>query len=275
MTRAINHAIPNKILSLFTILIAWTSTNAMAQDCKPNYKFSTIAPGILTIVGPDLPPTFTYKDNKMGGVEGPFFERFAKDNCLSVRVTILPPGSVIEAIKNGQADVAAGGWLANAERARVVGLSNSLFKVPSGYVGKNPSANLDDYAGKNIATVVGMPWNADLEKWGKGNIKVYDTIDATMADVRANRVAVSLMGVFQAVYRIRQTPQYGLSFVELKPEPGIPSFSLKPFSCVVHMKDNLALREALNEEIDELRKSGFLAQTLEENGMPRSSAAVD
>ncbi|MGK9286805.1 substrate-binding periplasmic protein [Sinorhizobium meliloti] len=251
----------------FAILIG--AGNVLAQeDCQPASKFSTIEPGVLKIAAPDMPPFFTFKDGVMGGFEGLFFTKFAKDNCLTPEVTVLPLGGIVESVRNGLVDVGGAGLNPTPERGEVVGLTHPIYYNVGVFVGKDPDAELEKYAGKTLGTVTGFVWNKELETWGKANLKVYDTADAAFADVKSGRLPTMLLGGINAYYRLSLVPDSGLSAVEAAPHPAVATFNSKGRTNVVHTKGNPELTAALNTAIATMRKDGTLADILKQMNLP-------
>uniref|UniRef100_UPI003F4912DC substrate-binding periplasmic protein n=1 Tax=Ensifer adhaerens TaxID=106592 RepID=UPI003F4912DC len=249
------------------LLLAAGSASAQTE-CKPASTFKTLQPGVLKIAAPDLPPFFTFKDGVMGGFEGLFFTKFAKDNCLTPEVTVLPLGGVVESVRNGLADVGGAGLNPTPERGKVVGLSHPIYYNPAVFVGKNPDADLEKYDGKIIGTVTGFNFNKELETWGKAELKVYDTADAAFSDVKSGRLPVMLLGGLNAHYRISLNPDSGLSAVDALPNPVVTSFNKRGRTSVVHTKGNPELTEALNTAIATMRKDGTLAANLKQVNLP-------
>lgn len=263
-----SNALLSALLSAGAVFLLAAGGASAQSDCTPVSKFETLEPGVLKIVAPDMPPFFTYKDGVMGGFEGLFFTKFAKDNCLTPSVTVLPLGGVVESVRNRLADVGGAGLNPTAERGKVVGLTHPIYYNAAVFVGKNPDPELENYDGKTIGTVTGFVFNKELETWGKANLKVYDTADAAFADIKSGRLPVMLLGALNAFYRISLVPESGLSAVEAKPNPVVTSFNKKGRTNVVHTKDNPELTEALNTAIASMRKDGTLAKMLEEVKLP-------
>ena len=245
--------------ALALLILALNAGTATAQSCTPAHKFPTIKSGILTIAEPNFPPIFTYKDGKMGGFEGLFFEKFAAENCLKVEVMILPLGGIIESVRNGLADVGGPGFSGTPDRAKVVGLTNKMYFNRAVFVGKSPEASLDSYAGKALGTVTGFVWNSDLEKWGKAQLRVYDSADAAFADIQTGRLTVSTFGEINARYRISLVPNSPLKIVVPAPHPAVASFNTPNHTQIVHTKGNSALTAALDAHIEKWRADGTLA----------------
>lgn len=245
---------------------------AVSNDCVAKFKTTTIKPGVLTVVGPDYPPLFTYQDGKLGGVDGELYTKFAADACLTMDVTVLPAAGVIEAIKNGQADVAGGGWYPTADRAKVIGQTEPAYSDPSVFVGKDPSADLEDYKGKTIGTTQGYLWVEDLQAWAGDKAKLYQSPDAVFADLKNGRIDVALMAVNEAAYRLKDNESSGLSYVIVKPNEAIEAFMNPAVTNLPFTKSNKALGEALNQEIVRLRSDGTLAKYLTQYGIDESAA---
>jgi len=246
--------------------------SAASGDCTPEWDFSTVSEGSLTIFGPDYPPLFMSDGSTMEGVDGEVLSGFAKAACLDTAVTVVPAASVIEGVRGGQADVAAGGWYPTAERAEVVGQTEPAYSDPAVIVGIDPSGDLNDYKGKTIGTTQGYLWVDDLTAWGGDNIKLYQSPDAVFQDLLNGRLDAGLMAVNEAGYRLAQNPGTDLSYAVTEPVDFVeatvnPAVTNYPFT-----KDNAALGAALNEYLTQIRKSGELADILKTYGIDPAAA---
>jgi polar amino acid transport system substrate-binding protein len=239
---------------------------ASSSACTPKFTVSTMEPGVLKIVAPDYPPMFTYDDDQLGGVDGDFYDQFAKDACLTPEVSILPSAGVIEAIKNGQADVAGGGWFPTAERAAVIGQTEPAFDNPAVFVGRNPSPDLAAYTGKTIGTTQGYLWVADLQAWAGDNAKLYESADAVFSDLKNGRIDVALMSVSSASYRLAAEEDTELTYVVVTPDPAIKAFVAPAVTNFPHTLANTGLGDALNQEVTALRANGTLDRIATDNG---------
>ncbi|MGH3661760.1 MAG: substrate-binding periplasmic protein, partial [Micromonosporaceae bacterium] len=124
------------------------ATGAVPDDCKPKVKLPTSQEGKLIVAGPEYPPLFSYQDRKIGGVDGDILLDFAADACLELEVKVLPASGVIESVKTGRADIAAGGWYITPDRAKVVGQSDPVYSDPPVLVSKKPVSKIEDLKGK-------------------------------------------------------------------------------------------------------------------------------
>jgi polar amino acid transport system substrate-binding protein len=242
-----------------------TGTSEIAADCKPESTFTTNSKGTLAIIGPDYPPLFTYDNTSMSGVDGKILSGFAKANCLNTAVRVLPAAGVIEAIKGGQGDIAAGGWYPTEERAQIVDQSKPAYADPAVLVGKNPSPNIETYQDKPIGTTQGYLWTADLQKWAGDNAKLYASPDAVFQDLLAGRIEVALMAVNEAAYRLSNAPaDSGLSYVKVTPTPAIPPLMGPAVTNFPSTKGNTELTAAINAYLDKIRADGELGKILQE-----------
>lgn len=243
-----------------------------ADDCTSPWEFSTVQEGTLTIFGPDYPPLFMASGSTMEGVDGEILTGFAEAACLDTAVTVVPAASVIEGVRGGQADVAAGGWYPTDERGEVVGQTEPAYADPAVVVGVDPSGDLGDYEGRTIGTTQGYLWVDDLVAWGGDSIRLYDSPDAVFQDLLNGRIDAALMAVNEAGFRLAENPGTELTyevtvpvdFVEATRNPAVTNFP--------HTKENTALGEALAEYLQQIRESGELAQILESYGIDPSAA---
>jgi polar amino acid transport system substrate-binding protein len=244
----------------------------VASGCVPKFDVgTTISSGTLKIVAPDYPPMFTYQNNELGGVDGEFYKQFAADACLTTEVTILPSAGVIEAIKNGQADVAGGGWFPTEERAKVIGQTAPAFANPAVFVGSDPQTSLDNYQGKTIGTVQGFLWVSDLQAWGRDKVKLYESADAVFSDLENGRLDTALLSVSSAAYRIKAMKS-DLTYQIVEPHPAIKAFNQPSVTNFPHVKTNKALGTALDLAIKTYREVGTLERIVTDNGFKPEAA---
>lgn len=258
-------------------LSACSSANSQSADtdCTPAWEFETVSPGALTVFGPDYPPLFTFDGSAMSGVDGEILTGFAEAACLEPSVTVVPAASVIEGVRGGQADVAAGGWYPTPERAEVVGQTAPVYADPVVIVGIDPSADLADYAGEAVGTTQGYLWTEDMIAWGGDDVKLYQSPDAVFQDLLNGRLDAALMAVNEASYRLEQNPGSGLSYVLADPVDFVEATVNPAVTDFPYTKENAALGDALDDYIAQIRGTGELADLLESYGIDPSSATPE
>ncbi|WP_328811758.1 substrate-binding periplasmic protein [Rhodococcus sp. NBC_00294] len=245
-----------------------TSTDTVASDCQPQYTFPTIKDGVLNIAGPDYPPLFTYQRGDIDGVDGDILRQFAAESCLNTTVNLLPTAGVIEAVKGGQSDIAAGGWYPTSERAEFVNQTTAVYDDPGVIVGKDPSGLVTDYAGKTIGMNQGMLWIPDFQRWAGDDLKLYASVDALFQDLLTGRIDVAVMASNESATRLATAPSdAGLSAVRMEETDTIPTTKTPSVTNFPHTKDNQQMTDALNAFIMKIRDNGDLSAILEENNI--------
>jgi polar amino acid transport system substrate-binding protein len=245
---------------------------AVADDCTPQWEFSTVQDGKLTIFGPDYPPLFMASGSTMEGVDGEILTGFAEAACLETAITVVPAASVIEGVRGGQADVAAGGWYPTAERAEVVGQTEPAYADPAVVVGIDPSGDLNDYEGRTVGTTQGYLWVDDMVAWGGDNVRLYDSPDAVFQDLLNGRIEAALMAVNEAGYRLAENPGTELTYEVTEPVDFVEATRNPAVTNLPFTKANTELGDALNAYLEQIRESGELAEILESYGIDGGSA---
>jgi polar amino acid transport system substrate-binding protein len=249
------------------------AATAPPENCTPTFQVpKTVQPGVLTVAGPDYPPLFTYEGATLGGVDGAFLTYFAEKACLGLDIQVLPASGVIESVRGGRADVAAGGWYITAERAGVVGQTDPMYSDPPVLVAKSPSSDIQDYRSATIGTTQGYTFVEDLQRFAGDNAKLYQSPDAVFTDVSNGRIEVGLMAVAEASYRIDANPGSGLSYQVMSPDPAIDASVNPPVTNFPFAKDNPELGAALDTAIAGFRAEGKLAEALTAAGIDPAAA---
>ena len=248
------------------------SSDEVSANCNPQFKFPTHEEGELNVAAPEYPPLFSYEGEEVSGVDGEILKDFAKDACLELEIHMLPAAGVIESVKSGRADIAAGGWYITPERGKIVGQTNPAYSDPPVLVAENPVSDIETLKGQTIGTTSGYLWVQDLQKFAGDNAKLYESPDAVFADLVNGRIDVGLMAVNEAGYRLGKAPDSGLTSKILEPTPAIAASQRPPVTNFPYTKGNAQLGSAINQEIATLRKSGELAKILAAEGIDKSAA---
>ena len=153
---------------------AWSTGPVAAQDCKPAHKIdSTVAAGKLTAAIYEYPPFSTTAGGEIGGVDGEMLKAVAKMECLTFVPVVVDPAATIQYVIAGKADIAAGDWYRTAERAKVVGLSYPTYLDQMGIYSKDGVNTVAAMMGKQVGTVSGFLWVAELQKLLGTNLHLY------------------------------------------------------------------------------------------------------
>lgn len=168
---------------------------ASAQDCTPKHQFTTIEAGTLTVaVTTYAPHSFVDESGNMKGIDGDIAAEFAKRECLKVKAVAVDPAAAIQYVLSGQADITTGDWYRTAERAKVMSLSAPLYTDQMGIYSKEDFKNVSDLEGKQVGTVQGYLWVADLKTLLGGSLKLYPNSVNMQQDLKSGRIDVAVDG---------------------------------------------------------------------------------
>ncbi|HTO31402.1 MAG TPA: transporter substrate-binding domain-containing protein [Pararhizobium sp.] len=168
---------------------------AAAQDCTPRHQFATVETGTLTIaVTTYAPHSFIDESGNMKGIDGDIAAEFARRECLKVKAVAVDPAAAIQYVLSGQADITTGDWYRTAERAKVMNLSAPLYTDQMGIYSKEDFKNVTDLEGKQVGTVQGYLWVADLKTLLGGSLKLYPNSVNMQQDLKAGRIDVAVDG---------------------------------------------------------------------------------
>lgn len=168
---------------------------ASAQECTPKHQFTTVEAGTLTVaVTTYVPHSFVDDSGNMKGIDGDIAAEFAKRECLKVKAVAVDPAAAIQYVLSGQADIATGDWYRTAERAKVMSLSAPLYTDQMGIYSKEDFKNVSDLEGKQVGTVQGYLWVADLKAMLGGSLKLYPNSVNMQQDLSSGRIDVAVDG---------------------------------------------------------------------------------
>ncbi|MBO9126242.1 MULTISPECIES: substrate-binding periplasmic protein [Rhizobium/Agrobacterium group] len=172
-----------------------SSSLASAQDCTPKHQFATVEAGTLTVaVTTYAPHSFIDDSGAMKGIDGDIAAEFAKRECLKVKAVAVDPAAAIQYVLSGQADITTGDWYRTAERAKVMSLSAPLYTDQMGIYSKEDFKKVSDLEGKQVGTVQGYLWVADLKTLLGDSLKLYPNSVNMQQDLKSGRIDVAVDG---------------------------------------------------------------------------------
>ena len=127
---------------------------------------------------------------------------------------------------------------------------------------------LEDLKGKSLGTVTGFTITAELRQVpGAGEIKLYDTTDACVRDVRAGRLDFGFLDTPTVTYMVQQNPDWDLKMVAWAPLPGFKVLGQKQITLMGMNPENPDLFDAVNAGVAWLWKTGANGRLLKKYGM--------
>ena len=252
-----------------------SSSSAVPANCTPRHHVQTLSKGRLTVSTYTYAPATIVKGGDLQGVEGGLLKKVARWECLELRIVEQAPAGVIPAVQAKRADLAAGSWYRTKKRAAVLNLTDPIYTDSMVLVSKGGAVtSVQDLKGKKVGTFEGNLWNEDLQKLLGNRLKVYAGETETFQDLRIGRIDVAIDGAGGTVNMLKVQHLDGYRMVTPPPDPAVEATSHAGQICWPNTKSNTALNAALNDDIQQLRKSGDIARLLKQYGYPSSAAQV-
>ena len=247
---------------------------ATAQDCKPAHKIdSTVTAGKLTVAIYEYPP-FAVTAPELGGVDGEIVKGIAKAECLALVPIVIDPAATIQYVISGKADIAAGDWYRTAKRAEVLGLSYPTYLDQMGIYSKQGVSKVADLVGKQVGTVSGFLWVAELQKLLGTNLRLYPNPVALAQDLQAGRVDIGVDSYGTGAYAQKKGGYPGIMIKVAEPDERVQSSIQAAQANLLYTKGNASLGAAMDADIQEMHKNGAIAGFLQSFGLDPSGAEV-
>lgn len=260
------------------LVLSGCSTAAGASvdpSCTPKHDFKTVTAGTLTVAAYDFAPHLKIEGNQIAGVEGELLNEIAKRECLTVTLQASGgAGAAIPSVQAGRADLAASDWWRTKARAKVVALSNPVYLDQGALVSVAGYKTVAELDGKKIGSVAGNLWNDEFTQVFGDQFSVYQDPEAVFNDLAASRIDAVIDSVGATTARFEANPIKDAQIVPLQPDARIP-VTAHPGQLNWPTKlDNTELTKAINDNIEDLRKDGTIAELLKKYGMDASAADV-
>ena len=246
---------------------------AFAQSCTPTHKIDQlVSPGKLTAAIYEYPPYSVTSGGETGGVDGDILKYIAKAACLTLVPVVVDPAATIQYVISGKADIAGGDWYRTAERAKVLGLSAPTYLDQMGIYSKDGIDTVAAMAGKQVGTVSGFLWVADLQKVLGSSLHLYPNPVALAQDLEAGRIQVGVDSYGTGAYAQKKGGYAGIVIKVAKPDPRVLASTDASQANLLYTKGNTSLGEAMDADIAELHKNGEMGKFLSSFGLDPSGA---
>ncbi|MBC3492470.1 substrate-binding periplasmic protein [Pseudomonas taiwanensis] len=263
---------------LFPLAIAiagLTASSAYAENCEPAHKFKTITPGELSVSAVYYPP-FNEVDEagNYKGLEADVLRYFAEKECLTLKAQTASFAASTQFVATGRADISAGEWYRTEARSKVFGISSPVFVELMAIYSKTGTKNLNQLTGETVGTVQGYLWVKDLQDVYGKNLKLYPTPVAALQDLRNGRVSAVLDAYTVGAYAQKMGNLPGIKIEISDPDQRVATSVIPAQSAFLFSKENSELGTALNAAIEEMHKTGKIAEILRKHGITESLADV-
>ncbi|QEN86057.1 amino acid ABC transporter substrate-binding protein [Labrys sp. KNU-23] len=246
---------------------------ASAQDCTPKHKFTTIAPGTLTVaVTTYAPHSFMDQTGTMKGIDGDIAADFAKRECLTVKAVAVDPAAAIQYILSGQADITTGDWYRTAERAKVMSLSAPLYTDQMAIYSKEGFKQVADLQGKKVGTVQGYLWVADLKTMLGSSLKLYPNSVNMQQDLFAGRIQVAVDGYSTGVVAAQKGALKDVKVEIAASDDRVKATKEAAQAAFPYSMKATDLGQALDADIAAMHQDGTIVKILKSYGLDGTAA---
>ncbi|MBM7046207.1 ABC transporter substrate-binding protein [Rhizobium lusitanum] len=253
--------------------VAITAQSASAQDCTPKHTFKTVEEGTLTVAVTTYAP-HSYLDDAgaMKGIDGDIAAEFARRECLKVKAVAVDPAAAIQYVLSGQADITTGDWYRTAERAKAMNLSAPLYTDQMAIYSKEAFKNVSDLEGKQVGTVQGYLWVADLKKLLGSSLKLYPNSVNMQQDLFANRIAVAVDGYSTGVVAEKKGALKDIKVAVAAADDRVKATKEAAQAAFPYSKAATDFGVALDANIEEMHKDGSIEKILKSYGLDGTAA---
>lgn len=246
------------------------------SNCKPKHAgVQTLKKGTLSVSTNASPPYSIKEGDSFAGVDDQILTKLAAMECLTLDEQAIAPAGLIANVQSKRVDAGAGGVYYTAQRAQILSLTAPMYRDGMALLSKDGLASLADLKGRKVGVIQGYLWNADLQKaLGSGSVKVYQSSDGLMTDLKTGRVDAGVFTNAESSYRLGQPVGKGLKVATFKADKQVQASLAKSNVVLPLTKGNTSLTNALNADIKSLVTSGAVAKILAANGMSASLAGA-
>lgn len=246
---------------------------AAAQDCTPKHSFATVEPGTLTVaVTTYAPHSYIDESGAMKGIDGDIAAEFAKRECLKVKAVAVDPAAAIQYILSGQADITIGDWYRTAERAKVMNLSAPIYTDQMGVYSKEGFKTVSDLEGKQVGTVQGYLWVADLKTLLGGSLKLYPNSVNMQQDLKSGRIDVAVDGYSTGVVAAQKGALGDIQVNVAAPDDRVKATKEAAQAAFPYNLEAKELGAALDAVIADMHADGTIVAILKSYGLDGTAA---
>ncbi|MCJ8057296.1 transporter substrate-binding domain-containing protein [Shinella curvata] len=253
--------------------LAFSAEVASAQECTPKHQFTTVEAGTLTVaVTTYVPHSFVDDGGNMKGIDGDIAAEFAKRECLKVKAVAVDPAAAIQYVLSGQADITTGDWYRTAERAKVMSLSAPIYTDQMGIYSKEGFKNVSDLEGKQVGTVQGYLWVADLKAMLGGSLKLYPNSVNMQQDLSSGRIDVAVDGYSTGVVAAQKGALGDVKVNVAAPDERVKATKEAAQAAFPYSLNAKEFGVALDAAIAEMHADGTIVTILKSYGLDGTAA---
>ncbi|MCD7107449.1 transporter substrate-binding domain-containing protein [Rhizobium sp. DKSPLA3] len=253
--------------------VLFSAQLAAAQDCTPKHSFTTVEAGTLTVaVTTYAPHSYIDDSGTMKGIDGDIAAAFAARECLKVKAVAVDPAAAIQYVLSGQADITTGDWYRTAERAKVMNLSAPLYTDQMGIYSKDGFTKVSDLEGKQVGTVQGYLWVADLKALLGSALKLYPNSVNMQQDLKSGRIDIAVDGYSTGVVAAGKGALGDIKVTVAAPDERVKATKEAAQAAFPYALKATELGVALDAGITEMHADGTIVKILKSYGLDGTAA---
>jgi polar amino acid transport system substrate-binding protein len=255
---------------------AGSSASSPAANCTPAHaNLPTIESGTLS-VGAYVSAPYTVLESEgsdFGGIDGEILTKIAAMECLTLDAKPVDGAAFVESVKSNRVDVGAGGIVYSAERAQVLGLTDTMYVDRLAILAKEGTnySTLDSLRGTKVGVIQGYLGVDQLQQALGDSVVVYQDTTSLLSDLNAGRIDSTMLTVAEAGFRSKDSNGQ-LKYEVFQPDPAVPATQNELNVVLPVAQSSTALLDALNADIATLHADGSIKSILQANGIDPSIA---
>lgn len=252
-----------------------SGTGATGGGCTPAHpNLKTVKDGALTVSAYVSAPyaRLARAGGDVSGVDGTIITKLAAMECLTVKATPTEGAALISTVQAGRSDLAIGGVYRTEERAKILNLSDTMYRDGMATLSKDGVSTVSGMNGKSIGVIQGYLWNEELQTVFGDKVKIYQDSTSMLQDLQTGRLEVGVLTSAEASVRAKENA--GLKPAEFASDPRIKSSTAPGQVVLAITKSETDLTKAFNENLATLLKDGTIASALKAEGMSEKLAGA-
>ncbi len=182
---------------------------------SPASAFELAQEAKLTVAFTGDMPGSGWQDGNMVGYDGEIMQRIAEKLGLKIEPALMEWSGTIASVEAGRVDVMLGtmGW--TEKRTKIMTLSEPIHYFKNGIMQSTKTNwdKLSDLEGKKVGTITGFSFVPELKAIKGLELSLYDTSDAAVRDLIAERIDAVIGDPPVVSYAIKQNPDWNMQFL--------------------------------------------------------------
>lgn len=257
------------------------SGTASTSSCKPKYQAQEKQKGQLRVATTQFPPYSSLENGQLSGIDGDIMNGFAKAACLKLNNSEITFAAAVTSLTSDRADIAMGSLYPTKDRAKEVAFAGPGYLDFLGVASKDGVTSVAQAKQKGLrfAAAQGTYYVPALKKIFGDKFSVYPDDTKMYEALTSGRVDATIDSYPAAALYLKKLGKLGEYQVKIPAEdPRIPGTGTDKTKvgeiAYAVQKGEPALKDALNQYLNDIRADGTLAGILKKwNYQPAAANA--